>query len=66
MPEKILVGVAWPYSNGSLPIGQIVGAYVLENAAVASHRRAHRVHNDCLSHIAISLQLQLSAKLADG
>ena len=28
MPENILVGVAWPYPNGSLHLGQIVGAYL--------------------------------------
>src|SRR3990170_8810451 len=28
MSEKILVCVAWPYANGSLHTGQIVGAYL--------------------------------------
>src|SRR2546427_8376569 len=28
MPQRIFVGVAWPYANGSLHIGQIVGAYL--------------------------------------
>jgi len=28
MPERILVCVAWPYANGSLHIGQFVGAYL--------------------------------------
>jgi methionyl-tRNA synthetase len=28
MPEKILIGVAWPYANGSLHLGQIAGAYL--------------------------------------
>src|SRR3972149_5030321 len=28
MTEKILVCVAWPYANGSLHTGQIVGAYL--------------------------------------
>ncbi len=28
MPENILVGVAWPYPNGSLHLGQIGGAYL--------------------------------------
>ncbi|HWC28925.1 MAG TPA: class I tRNA ligase family protein, partial [Dehalococcoidia bacterium] len=26
MPKKILVGVAWPFPNGSLHLGQIVGS----------------------------------------
>ena len=28
MPETILVGVGWPYPNGSLHLGQIAGAYL--------------------------------------
>ncbi|MGE0058544.1 MAG: methionine--tRNA ligase [Dehalococcoidia bacterium] len=28
MPENILIGVAWPYANGSLHLGQIAGAYL--------------------------------------
>ena len=28
MSETILVGVAWPYANGSLHLGQIAGAYL--------------------------------------
>jgi methionyl-tRNA synthetase len=28
MPETILIGVAWPYPNGSLHLGQIAGAYL--------------------------------------
>jgi len=40
MPEKILVGVAWPYSNGSLHIGQIVGAYLPADIFARYHRAA--------------------------
>src|SRR5436190_16515793 len=39
MPETIFIGVAWPYSNGSLHIGQIVGAY-LPADIFARYRRA--------------------------
>jgi methionyl-tRNA synthetase len=28
VPETILIGVAWPYANGSLHLGQIAGAYL--------------------------------------
>src|SRR5690606_5388563 len=28
MPETILIGVGWPYPNGSLHLGQIAGAYL--------------------------------------
>ena len=28
MPDNILLGVAWPYANGSLHLGQIAGAYL--------------------------------------
>ena len=28
MTEKILIGVAWPFPNGSLHLGQIAGAYL--------------------------------------
>jgi methionyl-tRNA synthetase len=28
LPETILIGVAWPYPNGSLHLGQIAGAYL--------------------------------------
>jgi methionyl-tRNA synthetase len=38
MPEKILVAVAWPYSNGSLHIGQIVGAYLPADIFARYHR----------------------------
>jgi methionyl-tRNA synthetase len=40
MPEKILVAVAWPYSNGSLHIGQIVGAYLPADIFARYHRAA--------------------------
>jgi methionyl-tRNA synthetase len=40
MPEKILLGVGWPYSNGSLHIGQIVGAYLPADIFARYHRTA--------------------------
>src|SRR5207249_10677611 len=40
MPEKIFIGVAWPYSNGSLHIGQIVGAYLPADVFARYHRTA--------------------------
>src|SRR6059058_4472531 len=40
MPEKIFIGVAWPYSNGSLHIGQIVGAYLPPDIFARYHRTA--------------------------
>ena len=40
MPEKIFLGVAWPYVNGSLHIGQIVGAYLPADIFARYHRAA--------------------------
>ncbi len=40
MAEKVLLGVAWPYSNGSLHIGQIVGAYLPADIFARYHRAA--------------------------
>ncbi len=43
MPEsrqRIFLGVAWPYSNGSLHIGQIVGAYLPADIFARYHRTA--------------------------
>jgi methionyl-tRNA synthetase len=43
MPEKrrkIFIGVAWPYSNGSLHLGQIVGAYLPADIFARYHRAA--------------------------
>jgi methionyl-tRNA synthetase len=40
MPEKIFLGVAWPYANGSLHIGQIVGAYLPADIFARYHRAA--------------------------
>jgi methionyl-tRNA synthetase len=40
MPKRILVGVAWPYANGSLHIGQIVGAYLPADIFARYHRTA--------------------------
>lgn len=40
MAERIFVGVAWPYSNGSLHIGQIVGAYLPADIFARYHRTA--------------------------
>jgi methionyl-tRNA synthetase len=38
MPEKIFLGVAWPYSNGSLHVGQIAGAYLAPDIFARYHR----------------------------
>ena len=38
MPEKIFVGVAWPYANGSLHLGQIAGAYLPPDIFARYHR----------------------------
>ena len=38
MPENILIGVAWPYANGSLHLGQIVGAYLPADIFARYHR----------------------------
>ena len=40
MPERILLGVAWPYANGSLHIGQLVGAYLPADIFARYHRTA--------------------------
>jgi methionyl-tRNA synthetase len=40
MPQRIFVGVAWPYANGSLHIGQIVGAYLPADIFARYHRMA--------------------------
>jgi methionyl-tRNA synthetase len=39
-PQKVFLGVAWPYSNGSLHIGQIVGAYLPADIFARYHRAA--------------------------
>ncbi len=38
--QKVLLGVAWPYANGSLHIGQIVGAYLPADIFARYHRAA--------------------------
>jgi methionyl-tRNA synthetase len=38
--EKIFIGVAWPYANGSLHTGQIVGAYLPADIFARYHRAA--------------------------
>ena len=38
MPEKIFIGVAWPYANGSLHQGQIAGAYLPPDILARYHR----------------------------
>ena len=40
MPEKIFIGVAWPYANGSLHLGQIAGAYLAPDIFARYHRAA--------------------------
>jgi methionyl-tRNA synthetase len=42
--EKIFIGVAWPYANGSLHLGQITGAYLAPDVFARYHRlRGNRV-----------------------
>jgi methionyl-tRNA synthetase len=38
MTERIYIGVAWPYANGSLHIGQIAGAYLPADIFARYHR----------------------------
>jgi len=38
MAERILVGVAWPYANGPLHLGQIAGAYLPADIFARYHR----------------------------
>ena len=38
MSEYILIGVAWPYANGSLHLGQIAGAYLPADIFARYHR----------------------------
>ncbi|MEO8457846.1 MAG: class I tRNA ligase family protein, partial [Chloroflexota bacterium] len=40
MPQRIFIGVAWPYANGSLHIGQIAGAYLPADIFARYHRAA--------------------------
>jgi methionyl-tRNA synthetase len=38
MTERIFIGVAWPYANGSLHLGQIAGAYLPSDIFARYHR----------------------------
>jgi len=38
MSERVLIGVAWPYANGSLHLGQIAGAYLPADIFARYHR----------------------------
>jgi methionyl-tRNA synthetase len=38
MSERILIGVAWPYANGSLHLGQVAGAYLPADIFARYHR----------------------------
>lgn len=38
MSERILIGVAWPYANGSLHLGHIAGAYLPADIFARYHR----------------------------
>jgi len=40
LSETIFVGVAWPYANGSLHLGQIAGAYLAPDIFARYHRAA--------------------------
>ncbi|MBI4287146.1 MAG: methionine--tRNA ligase [Chloroflexi bacterium] len=44
MAERILIGVAWPYANGSLHLGHIAGAYLAPDIFARYHRlKGHEV-----------------------
>ena len=38
MPETIFIGVAWPYANGPLHVGQVAGAYLPPDIFARYHR----------------------------
>lgn len=38
MPERIFIGVAWPYANGPLHLGHIAGAYLPADIFARYHR----------------------------
>jgi len=38
MNERIFIGVAWPYANGSLHLGQVAGAYLAPDIFARYHR----------------------------
>ena len=38
MAERVFIGVAWPYANGSLHLGQIAGAYLPADILARYHR----------------------------
>ncbi len=38
MPEKIFIGVAWPYTNGDLHLGHLAGCYVAADIFARYHR----------------------------
>jgi methionyl-tRNA synthetase len=40
LTEKILIGVGWPFPNGSLHLGQIAGAYLAADIFARYHRAA--------------------------
>jgi len=42
MGERIFIGVAWPYANGSLHLGQIAGAYLPPDIFARYHRAKGR------------------------
>ncbi|MSQ31726.1 MAG: methionine--tRNA ligase [Dehalococcoidia bacterium] len=38
MPERIFIGVAWPYANGSLHLGHVAGSYLPADIFARYHR----------------------------
>ena len=38
MPERILIGVAWPYANGPLHMGHVAGCYLAADIFARYHR----------------------------
>ena len=39
MPERIFIGVAWPYANGPAHLGHLAGAYLPADIFARYHRR---------------------------
>ena len=38
MPERIFIGVAWPYANGPLHLGHVAGCYLAADIFARYHR----------------------------
>ena len=38
LPERIFIGVAWPYANGPLHLGHVAGCYLAADIFARYHR----------------------------